>query len=51
MKSINAQQVFDYLFQDHEAFKIGNLSAYTHTNTWTYPACLSYVIGDAVFCG
>ncbi len=41
---------FDYLFQDHEVFKIGNLSAYNSTNTWTYPSmfklcdrCTSYL--------
>lgn len=51
MKSINAQQVFDYLFQDHEAFKIGNLSAYNIPTPGHTPACLSYVIGDAVFVG
>ena len=40
MKSINAQQVFDYLFQDHEAFKIGNLSAYNIPTPGHTPACL-----------
>lgn len=42
---------FDVLFDDGDTFKIGNLEGYTiHTPGHT-PACLSYVIGDAVFVG
>ena len=42
---------FDHLFKDGERFKIGNLDAeviYTPGHT---PACVSYMIGDAVFVG
>lgn len=42
---------FDQLFKDGDRFKIGNLDGYVlHTPGHT-PACLSYVIGDAVFVG
>lgn len=49
--ALKAQHSFDYLFKDHEIFKIGELEAYnlpTHGHT---PACLTYVIGDAAFVG
>ncbi len=42
---------FDHLFYDNETFKIGQLEARAiHTPGHT-PACMSYVIGDAVFVG
>lgn len=42
---------FDYLFEDGEKFKIGELEAYNIPTPGHTPACLSYVIGDAVFVG
>jgi glyoxylase-like metal-dependent hydrolase (beta-lactamase superfamily II) len=51
MKQFNALQPFDYLFEDHEHFKIGKLDAYNIPTPGHTPACLSYVIGDAVFVG
>ena len=42
---------FDHLFRDGETFAVGSLDAsvlYTPGHT---PACVSYRIGDAVFCG
>ena len=51
IKHFNAQQAFDYLFEDHEQFKIGELIAYNIPTPGHTPACLSYVIGDAVFVG
>lgn len=45
------QQSFDYLFADHERFQIGDLQAYNIPTAGHTPACLSYVIGDAVFVG
>ena len=51
IKQINATQHFDYLFADGEAFEIGSLSAYNIPTPGHTPACLSYVIGDAVFVG
>ena len=42
---------FDHLFVDGETFAIGGLEASVlHTPGHT-PACVSYPIGDAVFCG
>lgn len=42
---------FDHLFRDGERFSIGGLDAIAlHTPGHT-PACMSYVIGDAVFVG
>ncbi|WP_374345443.1 MBL fold metallo-hydrolase [Phenylobacterium sp.] len=42
---------FDHLFGDGEAFRIGGLEAIAlHTPGHT-PACMTYVIGDAVFVG
>ena len=42
---------FDQLFDDGDSFKIGALTAVViHTPGHT-PACLAYVIGDAVFAG
>ena len=51
IKSLNATQSFDYLFADHETFLIGNIKAYNLPTPGHTPACLSYVIGDAVFVG
>ena len=51
IKSLNATQSFDYLFADHETFLIGNIKAYNIPTPGHTPACLSYVIGDAVFVG
>lgn len=51
IKQLNAQQPFDYLFQDGEAFEIGELKAYNIATPGHTPACLSYVVGDAVFVG
>lgn len=47
----NLAQAFDYLFADHEAFMIGSMPAYNIPTPGHTPACLSYVIGDAVFVG
>jgi len=42
---------FDHLFKDDESFKIGSISAKAiHTPGHT-PACMSYLIGDALFVG
>ena len=42
---------FDHLFAEGEHFRIGNLDASVlHTPGHT-PACISYVVGDAVFVG
>lgn len=42
---------FDHLFKDGETFKLGNIDGrILHTPGHT-PACISYVIGDAVFTG
>lgn len=46
-----SQQSFDYLFADDEHFKIGELDAYNIATPGHTPACLSYVVGDAVFVG
>jgi glyoxylase-like metal-dependent hydrolase (beta-lactamase superfamily II) len=42
---------FDHLFKDGEAFAIGNLRAVALHVPGHTPACLAYVIGDAVFVG
>lgn len=42
---------FDHLFKDEETFKVGNIEGRaTHTPGQT-PACMSYLIGDALFVG
>lgn len=42
---------FDHLFEDNETFTLGNIGARVlHTPGHT-PACVSYLIGDAVFVG
>ncbi|MGM7374319.1 MBL fold metallo-hydrolase, partial [Acinetobacter baumannii] len=50
-KKFNENQSFDYLFGDYEHFKIGEIEAYNIPTPGHTPACLSYVIGDAVFVG
>ena len=42
---------FDTLFNDGDNFEIGNISAQVMHTPGHTPACLSYVIGDAVFVG
>lgn len=42
---------FDHLFQDGEVFAIGDLQAIALHVPGHTPACLAYVIGDAVFVG
>ena len=42
---------FDHLFADGEEFRIGNLTARVMHTPGHTPACVSYVIGDAVFIG
>lgn len=51
IKYFNSKQIFDHLFDDHEIFKIGEIEAYNIPTPGHTPACLSYVIGDAVFVG
>lgn len=51
IKQWNADQGFDYLFEDHESFQIGTLKSYNIPTPGHTPACLSYVIGNAVFVG
>ncbi len=51
MKYFNSHQSFDYLFDDYEHFQIGEMQAYNIPTPGHTPACLSYVIGDAVFVG
>ncbi len=51
IKGINANQHFDYLFSAGEHFNIGQLEAYGLATPGHTPACLSYVVGDAVFVG
>ena len=41
---------FDHLFQDEDKFSIGNLSCQVFAPGHT-PACVSYLIGEAVFTG
>lgn len=47
----NAMQRFDYLFDDHEHFKIGELDTYNIPTPGHTPACLNYVTRGAVFVG
>ncbi|MHA3892206.1 MBL fold metallo-hydrolase [Acinetobacter sp. GXMZU3951] len=51
LKYDNATRSFDYLFKDGEHFSIGELDAYNIPTPGHTPACLSYMIGDAVFVG
>ena len=51
LKQVNANQPFDHLFEDGEHFKIGELDVYNIATPGHTPACLSYVVEDAVFVG
>lgn len=51
IKYFNSQQIFDHLFKDNEHFLIGHLDAFNIPTPGHTPACLSYVIEDAVFIG
>ncbi len=42
---------FDHLFEDGETYTIGKLSARVMATPGHTPACMSHVIGDAVFVG
>ncbi|TVQ70591.1 MAG: MBL fold metallo-hydrolase [Oceanospirillales bacterium] len=42
---------FDQLFKEGDTFKIGQLEGYVMHTPGHTPACLSYVMGDAVFVG
>lgn len=47
----NGPDGFDHLFQDGEIFRIGDMPAATIATPGHTPACLSYLVGDAVFLG
>lgn len=51
LNDIHQQLGFDYLFKDDETFKIGQMQAYVLATPGHTPACVSYVVGDAVFVG
>lgn len=51
IKQFNLYQPFDYLFENEEKFSIGSLQAYNIPTPGHTPACLSYVVGNAVFVG
>ncbi len=42
---------FDYLFDDDEEYKIGELNAVAMHTPGHTPACMSHLIGDAIFVG
>lgn len=42
---------FDHLFRDDEAFSIGHIQAQALATPGHTPACMTYLIGDAVFIG
>ena len=42
---------FDHLFTDGETYKIGNLEAHVMHTPGHTPACMSHLIGDALFVG
>ena len=42
---------FDHLFADGDTYKVGNIEARAIHTTGHTPACMSHVIGDAVFVG
>lgn len=49
--ALPASDGFDRRFADGERFSIGGLSAQVMHTPGHTPACVSYVIGDAAFCG
>jgi glyoxylase-like metal-dependent hydrolase (beta-lactamase superfamily II) len=49
--ALGAFQGLDHLFQAEESFRIGELAAVALATPGHTPACLSYLIGDAVFLG
>ena len=49
--SVPPPEVFDRRFAEGERFKIGGLEAEVMHTPGHTPACISYLIGDAVFCG
>ena len=51
LNKANSKQPFDHLFDDYESFNIGELVARNIPTPGHTPACLTYVIGDAVFVG
>lgn len=42
---------FDYLFDENEGYKIGNLEAIAISTPGHTPACMTHLIGDAAFVG
>jgi len=42
---------FDVLLKDNQPFKVGNIDCYAMHTPGHTPACMSYVIGDAIFVG
>ncbi|SDG48763.1 MBL fold metallo-hydrolase [Roseospirillum parvum] len=42
---------FDHLFDDDETFQVGNITARAIATPGHTPACVSYLIGDALFTG
>lgn len=42
---------FDYLFRDEEVYYVGNIKARAILTAGHTPACMTHVIGDAVFVG
>lgn len=50
-KTANAQMGFDHLFADDESFYVGTLPATALATAGHTPACMSYLIGQAVFVG
>ena len=42
---------FDYLFKDNDTYKIGHLTGTALCTPGHTPACMSHIIGDAIFVG
>lgn len=42
---------FDHLFEDGEVYQVGNLNCFAMSTPGHTPACMTHVIGDAVFVG
>ena len=42
---------FDKLFHDGDSFEVGSIPAFVMHTPGHTPACMTYVIGDAAFCG